>query len=120
MKKVLVVDDQADMRRLLSITLGNDYEMIEASNGEDAIAMAQLHKPDAILLDVMMYGEFDGLQVLSRIRKSTLGQQPLIIMVTALGQAAQSNKARELGADAYFIKPFSPLKIIHWLSQKLG
>jgi CheY-like chemotaxis protein len=120
MKKILIVDDNAGMRRLLSITLSIDYEIMEACDGLDAIAMAQLHKPDAVLLDIMMPGECDGLQVLEAIKINPLLKQTLVIMVTARGQAPDCMKGQDRGADAYFVKPFSPLKVVRWLSEKLA
>jgi CheY-like chemotaxis protein len=119
MKKILIVDDHAEMRRLLGITLSGDYEVLEAGNGEYALAMVQLHQPDAILLDIAMQGELDGLQVLKRIRQCTSPAPPLLVLVTASASNMDGYKGSELGADAYFVKPFSPLQIVKWLHQNL-
>lgn len=83
MKKILIVDDNAQMRRLLNITLNSDYDIIEACDGEDALAKVLSQKPDAVLLDVMMPGHFDGLEVLDMIKKDPLSTQTLVAMVTA-------------------------------------
>lgn len=120
MKKILVVDDNALMRSLLNITLNVDYEVIEASSGEDAIAKVRSQKPDAVLLDVMMPGRFDGLQVLEFIRKDPSRTQTLVAMVSARGLSLDRSKGSEMGADAYFVKPFSPLTMVRWLSEKFN
>ena len=119
MKKILIVDDNAQMRRLLTITLNNDYEVIEACDGEDALAKIQNLKPDAVLLDVMMPGQLDGMQVLNVIKKDPLHVNTLVAMVTACDRSADCDFGHQLGADAYFIKPFSPLSMVRWLNEKL-
>ena len=67
-KKILVVDDHPDIRRLLSITLGLDYEVFEAIDGATALQAVRAHQPQAVLLDGMMPGGLDGLAVLDAIR----------------------------------------------------
>lgn len=117
MKTVLVVDDNADIRRLLAITLGRDYTVIEADDGENALKSVRRHRPDAILLDTMMPGALDGLQVLQAIRADPHLKHTKVAMITACGQAADFRAGLANGADAYFIKPFRPLQIINWLTK---
>ena len=119
LKKVLVVDDQPEIRHLLSLTLGADYEVLAASDGTSALEAVRLHQPHAVLLDIMMPGQIDGLQVLSAIRTTESSRHTHVAMVTARGLAADYRLATELGADAYFIKPFSPLQMVNWLQEKL-
>jgi CheY-like chemotaxis protein len=119
MNYILIVDDHADIRRLLSITLGKQYEVIEADNGAAALQAVRKHQPVAVLLDVMMPGELDGLQVLDAIRQDTKTRNTLVAMLTARGQQADRDEARLRGADAYFIKPFSPLQVVTWLRERL-
>ncbi len=119
MIKVLIVDDHSDIRRLLSITLGKDYALLEAENGASALDMVRRHRPKVVLLDVMMPGELDGLQVLEKIKSDPLNQGTLVAMVTARGQVADGGEARQRGADAYFIKPFSPLELVAWVREKV-
>ena len=73
MHYLLIVDDHADSRRLLSITLGRQSEVLEAANGAAALQAIRKHQPMAVLLDVMMPGELDGLQLLDAIRAATRG-----------------------------------------------
>jgi CheY-like chemotaxis protein len=119
MKKVLIVDDHTDIRRLLSITLGKDYEIIEAEDGVAALESIRRHHPQIVLLDVMMPGEMDGLQVLDAIKADPHLRDTLVAMVTARGQVADGDDARKRGADAYFIKPFSPLQVVAWVREHL-
>jgi CheY-like chemotaxis protein len=120
MKTILIVDDHTDIRRLLSITLGKDFKIIEAEDGDSALAAVQQHHPAVVLLDVMMPGEMDGLQVLDAIKANARTRDCLVAMITARGQSADHEDARSRGADAYFIKPFSPLQVVAWVRSKLG
>lgn len=120
MSQILIVDDQAVIRRLLSITLGQEYEILEAEDGLGALEAIRHHHPKVVLLDVMMPGTLDGLQVLDAIKANPLTRDILVAMVTARGQAADSDDARQRGADAYFIKPFSPRQVLAWVRSKLA
>jgi len=119
MHKILIVDDHPVIRRLLCISLGKYYEILEAQDGQSALEIIQNHPPKIVLLDVMMPGAIDGLQVLDAIKSNPLTQDILVAMVTARGQAADQDDALQRGADAYFIKPFSPLQVLAWVQGKL-
>jgi CheY-like chemotaxis protein len=119
MTKILIVDDHSDIRRLLAITLGKEYELLEAQDGLGALEAVRRHHPKIVLLDVMMPGEMDGLQVLEAIKTNPQYADILVAMITARGQASDSDGARERGADAYFIKPFSPLQVVAWVRDQL-
>ncbi len=119
MNKVLIVDDQPEIHKLLAITLGNDYEVVGAQDGTSALNAIRTHRPKAVLLDIMMPGEIDGLQVLAEIRSDPKLKDTLVVMVSARSQAADQRLGMEMGADAYFIKPFSPLQLVTWMREKL-
>lgn len=119
MNTILIVDDHSDIRRLLSITLGKEFKILEAEDGVSALAAVRHHHPKVVLLDVMMPGEIDGLQVLEAIKADPLTKDILVAMITARGQVADHDEARERGADAYFIKPFSPLQVVTWVRNHL-
>ena len=119
MSSILIVDDQSDIRRLLNVTLGKQYTILEAEDGVSAMEAIRRYHPSLVLLDVMMPGEIDGLQVLEEIKGNPQTQDILVAMITARGQSAHSDEARRRGADAYFIKPFSPLQVISWVKGKL-
>ena len=119
MHTILIVDDHSDIRRLLSITLGKEFQIIEAEDGASALEAIHHYHPKAVLLDVMMPGELDGLQVLDAIKADPATCDTLVAMITARGQSADHDEARKRGADAYFIKPFSPLQVVAWVRSHL-
>lgn len=119
MKRVLVVDDRAEIRKLLSITLGLDYEILLATNGADALALARTCRPDLVLLDVMMPDGPDGFDVLREIKADKDLGKTKVLMVTAKGGVIDLKRGQDLGADAYFIKPFSPLQLVQWIEEHL-
>lgn len=113
MKKILITEDKPEVRELVKVTLRvGDYEIIEAENGKTAIELAKEHKPDLILMDVMMPGEIDGLEATRTIKSDPTTQQCRVIMLTAKGQQHDKDAGKEAGADGYFTKPFSPLELI--------
>lgn len=120
MKRILVVDDNAEIRHLLNLVLGRFFQVFEAEDGVHALELASELKPDAVVLDVMMPGELDGLDVLTRIKGDPELRQAYVAMVTARGQAADKAAAEQLGADAYFVKPFSPLELASQIRQQLA
>jgi len=119
MKKILIVDDHADIRRLIRMTLEfEDYDIREAADGEAALEMAREHQPDLVLLDVMMPGEINGLEVCRRLRAvEGAGAGLRVIMLSARGQASDREAGLHAGADTYLVKPFSPLQLISCISE---
>jgi two-component system, OmpR family, KDP operon response regulator KdpE len=101
--RVLIVDDEAQIRRALSLALGgHGYEVELAEDGETALAMIAARPPDGIVLDLMMPG-IDGLEVLRRLRGWS--ETPVIVL-SARGQERDKVQALDLGADDYLTKPF--------------
>lgn len=119
MAQVLIVDDHSDIRRLLSVTLGKKFTLVEAEDGASAMEIIRRDPPQVVLLDVMMPGEMDGLAVLDAIKGNPKTSHIVVAMLTARGQAADSTDAGKRGADAYFVKPFSPLQVVSWVRSKL-
>lgn len=106
--KILIVDDEATIRRILATRLSMvGYEVIVAADGVEALEKFETEKPDLIVLDVMM-PKMNGLQVCQTLRKTT---GIPIIMLTALGEVSDRIKGLELGADDYLPKPFSPKEL---------
>ena len=118
MKKIMIVDDQPEVRELVEVTLLSDsYEILQTDTGEKAIEMAIREKPDIILMDIMMPGGIDGLEAV-RILKSNPDTKNLhIILLTAKGQKKDIEIGLLAGADDYFIKPFSPLLLINKIEE---
>ncbi|MDH4392479.1 MAG: response regulator [Aquabacterium sp.] len=118
MKRVLIVEDQADIRKLIRMTLEFEpYEIHEAANGTDGLRLAAEVLPDLILLDVMMPGALDGLQVCARVRALSALAGTRVVLLTARGQTQDRDAGQEAGADAYLIKPFSPLQLIETIER---
>ncbi len=120
MKKILIVDDHAEVRELVSVTLEiGPYQILTAENGDQALAKAQEELPDLMLLDIMMPGDLDGLQVCRKLKDDERTQGIYIIMLTAKGQDWDKEAGREAGADEYFVKPFSPLDLMSKVEEVL-
>lgn len=107
--RILIVDDEEMIRELIHVTLSQDprFEVFQARSGEQAVEAAGRVDPDLVLLDVRMPG-IDGVEACARIRAEHGAERPTIIMITALGEDDDIQRARDAGADDYFIKPFSP------------
>ena len=120
MNYILIVDDHVDIRRLLNITLGRQFEILQAEDGTSALQAIRRYHPKVVLLDVMMPGELDGLQVLDAVKGDPATRDTLVAMLTARGQQSDSDEAKRRGADAYFIKPFSPLQVTNWVREQTG
>lgn len=111
--RILIVEDQADIRKLIRMTLEfGDFELHEAQDGESGLNMARAVKPQVMLLDVMMPGLLDGYQVCQRIKADPALRGIRVVLLTARGQAADLATGESMGADAYLVKPFSPLELI--------
>ncbi|GED01058.1 DNA-binding response regulator ResD [Bacillus atrophaeus] len=107
--KILVVDDEARIRRLLKMYLEREeYEIEEAENGDEAIVKGLETDYDLILLDLMMPGT-DGIEVCRQIREK---KATPIIMLTAKGEEANRVQGFEAGTDDYIVKPFSPREVV--------
>ena len=106
-KNILVVEDDLDIRKLISFNLENEgHQVFEANDGEVGIDKARNNNPDLILLDLMLPG-IQGLDVCRIIKSDQETKEIPIIMVTALGQEEDIVKGLETGADDYITKPFS-------------
>jgi two-component system phosphate regulon response regulator PhoB len=118
MKKILIVEDHADIRRLIRMTLElDDYDIAEASDGESGFATALHMQPDLVLLDVMMPGMLNGLDVCRALKGQS--NPPKVLLLTARGRSEDLAAGYEAGAEAYLVKPFSPLQLIENINQLL-
>jgi len=121
MKKILIVDDQVEVRELVQVTLEiGDYQILVAENGQQAIEIAQAEHPDIILLDIMMPGSnIDGLQACRHLKEDPATADITIVMLSAKGQENDIEAGRAAGADDYFTKPFSPIALIEKVESVL-
>ncbi len=120
-QRILIVEDQSDICKLIRMTLEfSDFEIHEANDGESGLNLARALQPHVMLLDVMMPGLLDGYQVCTRIKQDPLMRQIRVIMLTARGQASDIEAGQTAGADAYLVKPFSPLELIDQVERMAG
>lgn len=119
-KRILIVDDEPHIRRILATRLtAEGFEVAEASNGEEGLESIEEIPPDLVLLDLMMPGA-TGLEVLSEIRsRAEHGAMPVIIL-TAKGQDTDRELALAGGATDFVTKPFSPMKLVSRIHEILG
>ncbi|MFZ4699594.1 MAG: GGDEF domain-containing response regulator, partial [Candidatus Methylumidiphilus sp.] len=104
---VLLVDDERSNIRILAEALDENFELVVATNGADALALALSIRPDVILLDVVMPG-IDGYEVCAKLKESPETADIPVIFVTAMGDVAAETRGLELGAMDYISKPISP------------
>jgi DNA-binding response OmpR family regulator len=118
MKKILIADDETTLRFLVSETLKmtDGYQIIEASDGEDALTKFNKFNPDLVILDVMM-PIMTGLDVAKELVK--LENRPLIILLTAKTLPKDVDAGLEIGVDYYLQKPFSPVQLLELVNNIL-
>ena len=104
-KTILIVDDEISVRLLVSGALGDDYNIIQVSNGEDAINVARENKPDLILMDIMM-PKVDGYTACYNIKSDPELKNVPIIMVSGVGHDLNKKLGMQFGANGYLTKPF--------------
>jgi two-component system, cell cycle response regulator DivK len=118
-KRILVVEDQEDNRQILRDLLTNTgYDMIEAVDGEAAVAIAKRERPDLILMDIQL-PILDGYEATRRIKADPDLKKIPIIVVTSYALSGDEPKAREAGCDAYVAKPYSPRALLAKIKEFL-
>lgn len=119
--KVLIVDDEPDIRRIARLGLSRvgGMEVVEAANGADGLVRAREDRPDAILLDVMMPG-LDGPSTLARLREDPQTASVPVVFLTAKAIAAEVDRLKSLGAAGVLTKPFDPMTLARELRAALG
>jgi DNA-binding response OmpR family regulator len=118
MKKILIVEDHADIRRLIRMTLEfSDFEIFEAPDGDTGLAMTLELAPELVLLDVMMPGALNGLDACRAMK--ALPKPPRVVMLTARGRSDDMEEGRKAGANAYMVKPFSPLQLMENVNAQM-
>jgi two-component system cell cycle response regulator DivK len=111
-KRILVIEDHEENRRILRLLLGSArYEVIEAATGEDGVRMAETDRPDLILMDIQLPG-LDGYEATRSIKGNPALRHIPIIVVTSYALSGEEKKAFEAGCDAYVTKPFVPRELL--------
>jgi len=121
MRKILIVDDQPEVRELLKVTLEIDeFQIFFAESGQQALDIARTERPNLILLDIMMPdGELDGLEVCRRLKTDPGTAEIAIILLSAKGQSDDIEAGLAAGANDYVTKPFSPMALINKIEQEM-
>lgn len=116
-KRLLIADDDEGVRQLIRVTLqSQEYEIFEAADGEEALGLTYQHRPHLILLDVMM-PKVSGFDVCRRLKEDPATAAIPIVMLTVKGQGDDLDEADAVGADAYFVKPFSPIALLRKVEE---
>jgi two-component system alkaline phosphatase synthesis response regulator PhoP len=111
-KKILIADDNENIRDALTYLLEDEgYDLLLAKDGADTIRKVRELRPDILFLDIMM-PEINGYDVCRTIKNDPELKNTYVIMLTAKGQVLEQERGREVGADEYVVKPFSPMEIL--------
>ncbi len=118
--KVLIVDDEIDVVRALKMRFtANGYEVVVASDGVQATAMALKERPDLIILDIGMPGG-DGFVVAERLKASSVTALIPIVILSARQAIADTQRAQDLKVDRYLTKPFDPVELMSVAAHLTG
>ena len=117
--KILVVDDEPSIVKLVTATLeSRGYQVLQAHDGQEAIVEAKMHKPDLILLDVMM-PHMDGNEARKRLLADPVTKDIPVIHLTAVGDFDKQREALADGVTDYIVKPFAPADLAHVVGDML-
>lgn len=119
-KTIVVADDQQDIRRLIRITLGyGNYITTEASNAHEALHLIREHRADLAILDVIMPGPVNGLQLCEKLKSDPETTALPVILVSGEDSESARRAAAQAGCDLYISKPFQPLRLIESVERLL-
>lgn len=111
-KKILIADDNENIREALTYLLEDEgYALGLAKDGSDTLKKVREFRPDILFLDIMM-PEMNGYEVCRIIKNDPELKKTYVIMLTAKGQIVEQERGKEVGADEYIVKPFSPMEIL--------
>ncbi len=120
MARILIVDDESDIRQLVTYALAEDgHEVATANNGDGAIAAFEENAPDLVILDIMM-PDVDGFDVLRTLEERDLRGGARVLILTARGSERDWKEGYDLGADRYMTKPFDPEDLIVTVRELLA
>ena len=119
-KRILVVEDQEDLRGILRDLLsGTGYTVIEAADGEAGVAKAASERPDLVLMDIQM-PVVDGYEATRRIKADPALKPIPIVAVSSYAMKGDEDKARASGCDHYVTKPYSPMQLLKIIRGVIG
>ncbi len=117
-KCILIADDEQNIRLLVRRFLSGKFTILEASDGAQAVDMAHQHKPDLILMDILM-PNIGGYDACSMIKNDQLTKRIPVVMLTGLGFELNKKFAKVIGADGYITKPFTPEQLLDTIGKIL-
>jgi CheY-like chemotaxis protein len=117
-KKILIADDEESIRLTVGRLLENDYAVLEAANGAEAVEIAKGQKPDLILMDLIM-PKMDGYTACSQIKSNEETKGIPVIILTAVGHELNKKYATEMGAAGYLTKPFNIKELLKLITTLL-
>lgn len=116
--KILVVDDDKNVINIIRYSIGDQYEILEATNGKEALGMVFARSPDILVLDIMM-PEMDGYMVCKELKEHSSTKDLPIIILSAKANVDDKLKAIDFGIDDYMIKPFDPRELEARIKMRL-
>ncbi|MCF6282930.1 MAG: response regulator [Candidatus Polarisedimenticolaceae bacterium] len=120
MASILAVDDSASMRQMVSFTLkGSGYEVVEASDGVEALAVAKTRSFDLVVTDVNM-PNMDGIALIAELRKLPNFKFTPLLMLTTESGADKKQQGKAAGATGWIVKPFNPEQLLATIKKVLG
>jgi two-component system alkaline phosphatase synthesis response regulator PhoP len=119
-KKILIVEDEEDIMKLLSAIFDDleDYKVLCARDGEEALRVARVDNPDIILLDILL-PKLNGYKVCKLIKSDLAMSHTKVLMLSGMAQSSDRLKAQEAGADGYIAKPFSSTALVEKVEELL-
>ncbi len=120
MARILIAEDERDIRELITFTLEfGGFQVIAAANGQEAVELARQHRPDLIILDVRM-PKMTGYEACRILKSQEETRSIPVVFLSAKGQEAEIRQGMEAGADAYIIKPFAPDELLQQVQAILS
>jgi two-component system alkaline phosphatase synthesis response regulator PhoP len=115
-RKIVVADDELYIRLLVKDILEADYDVLEASNGEEAVIITRTQQPDLVLMDILM-PKLDGYTACYAIKTNELTKEIPVVMLTGVGHELNKQLSQEMGAAGYITKPFNPEDLLDKVRQ---
>ena len=118
-KKILIADDDSNIRALVRRMLGSDYLVLDAGDGDEAISLARRHSPDLVLMDILMPNT-DGYTACRAIKQDPLTRGIPVVMLTGIAYELNKKLSQQMGADGYITKPFDRKSLLDGISDILN
>ena len=118
-KKILIADDDSNIRALVKRMLGSDYLVLDAGDGDEAVSLAHRHSPDLVLMDILMPNT-DGYTACRAIKQDPLTRGIPVVMLTGIAYELNKKLSQQMGADGYITKPFDSKSLLDGISDILN